>query len=56
MTMSLETMAMLRSNCGNTSAIQALSASTSFLAVTLPHGVRTLTWGPSSWPSMGLRS
>ena len=48
MTMSLETMAMLRSNCGNASAIQAFSASTSFFAVTLPQGVRTRTLAPAS--------
>ena len=43
--MSLDTTAMLRSNCGKVLAIQALIASTSFFASMLPQGVRTVADG-----------
>lgn len=54
--MSLETTAIVRSNCGKRLAIHALIASTSFFAVTLPHGVRTTTGWPGVNASIGVRS
>jgi hypothetical protein len=56
MTMSLDTMAMLRSNCGSALAIHAFIASTSLGASSVPPGVRTSVGWPALNSIIGLRS
>ncbi|MCY1180128.1 hypothetical protein D9M71_689830 [compost metagenome] len=55
-TMSLETIATLRSNCGKARAIQALRPSTTRSARTVPWAVRTCTGAPCSRPVMAVPS
>lgn len=56
MTMSLDTTAIVRSNCGKRLAIHALIANTSLPALTLPDGVRTTAGWPGVKSSIGVRS